>query len=500
MSEALWSIYQKRGFWYLNARKLGGGQRALIPEGGTKATTDKRTAMRLAQAIVSKIEADKTNAERLGYNPSLALRAYGERFLNGREKTGGLSAGWLAHSRDYLLTAVHYFEDVQPSTVTSREDRRRMAAPRNMASITAPDVLEFQDWLRQQPNGRGGTYSEQTVRHHCTVLSRIYRRAVQLGQIDANPVQKAGLPAAPESDTPLLEAETVALALEAARLVEAEAVAADDPRQSARQIVHVALVLLAYTGSRMDECERVEWADLLEMGAAGEYMVRLFSANKGARAGRRRRSTRLVPLSPHAVPVLQAWRVRSGRIAGPILADPATGHVPSFAKAFAAVERRAGLPSGTLGSRTLRVAYATHRATCDGVSWNDVRDELGHADLRMQGQVYGRGRLNREPMGEVMDYRFSRWAGRLGDAAAHLASTTSTPDRWMLGKPAREAVVRAFLASIEGMGKKRAMTETGVDKSVIERLRKGAASDVKGPTLERMREHLKRIGGSIAAA
>ena len=486
MAESLWSIYQKRGRWYLNARKLGGGQRALVPEGASSATTDKRTAMRLAQAIAGKLEADRTSAEQLGYNPRLALRTFGERFIAKREAEGDASPGWIRISREYLANALHFFEDVQPAEAQTREERRRMGKPRNMASITAPDVTALQEWLAQQPNGRGGTYSPQTVRHHCSVLSRIYRRAIQLEVIDSNPVQKAGLPAVPETDTVLLEAETVALALEAARLVQTEALATGAPH-AGRLLVHVALSLLAYTGTRLDECKRLDWADLMDAG--GDTFLRVHSASKGRRAGRRR-ALRLVPVSSHLQPILAEWRRRSGRVAGPILADPDTGRVPALTKAFAAVERRAGLPAGTLGSRTLRVSYATHRATCTGVTWNDVRDELGHADLRMQGLVYGRGRLNREPMGDEMDYRFERWEHRLGDQAAQLAGTTATPDRWALGQPERAAVIAAFMASIEGMGKKRAMTVTGVDKSVVERLRKGTATDVKTHTLELMRAHL----------
>lgn len=53
--------------------------------------------------------------------------------------------------------------------------------------------------------------------------------------------------------------------------------------------------------------------------------------------------------------------------------------------------------------------------------------------------------------------------------------------------------MRAFLTAIEGMGMKRAMKVTGVDRSVIQRLRTGAASDVKGNSLERMRRYLATL-------
>ncbi len=52
-------------------------------------------------------------------------------------------------------------------------------------------------------------------------------------------------------------------------------------------------------------------------------------------------------------------------------------------------------------------------------------------------------------------------------------------------------MVTAFLAAIEGVGLKRAMQVTGVDRAAIQRLRAGTAGDVKGKTLERMRAYLE---------
>jgi hypothetical protein len=51
--------------------------------------------------------------------------------------------------------------------------------------------------------------------------------------------------------------------------------------------------------------------------------------------------------------------------------------------------------------------------------------------------------------------------------------------------------VRAFLAAIEGMGIKRAMKVTSVDRNVIQRLRAGRAGDVKGGTMGKMLAYLQ---------
>lgn len=475
---------------YLDLRKWGGQKwTALIPAGATRATTESAVAVELATARVAELNAQRKERERLGLNASLVLRAYADEHLRAKEDAGKYTAEWLDNLAAMLDRAVKFFEEVQPPLLAAAKPPRRVQVPRNLLEISTPDVRAFARWVATQPNGRGGTYGPQSVRHHLFALSGVYRRAKSDGHLRDNPVADLmDKPAIPESDTPLLEAEEMALALEGARLVQEEAIASGDPRERARRIVHVALSLLAYTGTRADECERLEWSDLLTSGD-GEYMMRVHGAAKGANAGKRRK-VRLVPLSSHVVPVLMEWRTRSGRIAGPILADPETGTVPALWKALRAVERRTGLPRGTLGSRTTRVAYATHRATCTGVTWNDVKEELGHADLRMQGVVYGRGRLNREPMGDELDYCWERWAHRLGERGEQLAASTRTPDRWELGRPEREAVVHAFLAAIEGMGMLRAMRVTGVDRSVIQRLRTGASTDVQGKNLERMRMYL----------
>lgn len=485
---------------YLDCRKWGGVRNfGLKSPGAARATTDPQVAYSLAAAKVAELEKQRQDGERMGLNPTLALRTYAVEYLRAKKESGKYSPEWLHNLAAMLERARLFFEEVQPAAERARQKKPPKVAagtpaPRNLAQIRPPDVREFARWVATLPNGRGGTYGPQTVRHHLFALSGVYRFATSEGLLKGadNPVAELlDKPAIPESQTPLLEAEEVALALEGARRVQEEARAGTDPRHRARRMVHVYLTLLAYSGTREDECERIEWADLLSSGG-GDYMLRIYGASKGAHAGKRRR-IRLVPLSSHAVPVLLEWRRRSGRLSGPILADPDTGEVPAFGKALRAVERRTGIARGTLGSRSTRVAYATHRASCAGVTWNDVKDELGHADLQMQGRVYGRGRVNREPMGDEMDYRWERWAHLLGDQAAALDASTATPDAWTLGRPARLAVVSAFMAAIEGMGVKRAMKVTGVQQSAIQRLRTGGATDVKRDTVERMQRYLDNL-------
>lgn len=499
IAKAAYSLYLKRGRYYVNLRRLGGACKACVPEGATEATQDRATAERLALLWATELQEKKSASERLGFRSSLALGDYGRKQIAAAEQEGKVSPRWAATAREYLANMLFFFERVQPDAEgLSAAERRRMLSPRNLASIGAPDVVELQEWLAQQPNGRGGTYSPQTVRHHCTVLSGIYRRAIRRGQLGtsfSNPVLAAGLPSVPETHTPLMEAEDVALALAAAERVQAEAWAADDPRLSARRVVFVACAMLAYTGARLDEAMRVDWLDLLE--SPGGHFLRIHSARKGKNAGQVRR-VRLVPISPVFADVLARWRRQTGCVAGRILTDPETGTQPNMVKAFAAIERRAGLADGLLGSRTLRVAYASHRAACDGVTWNDVRDELGHASLTMQARVYGRGRLNRESMGLHLDYSLSRWAHLLGDRAVQLANSTDTPDRWAMGRAERENVIRSFLASVKGMGVKAAGKVTGVDRNVVQRLRQGRSSDVKSASLDRMRTYLASVDACAA--
>jgi hypothetical protein len=78
------------------------------------------------------------------------------------------------------------------------------------------------------------------------------------------------------------------------------------------------------------------------------------------------------------------------------------------------------------------------RFGCPGVTWNDVRDELGHATLRQQERVYGRGRMNREAMGKELDYRVERWNERVQPLRA------ATPTRGEVAREEREQVVNGL--------------------------------------------------------
>jgi hypothetical protein len=46
-----------------------------------------------------------------------------------------------------------------------------------LSAITPERVTEFIAWLRRQARPQGGTYSEQSVRHHLYALSALYRKA-----------------------------------------------------------------------------------------------------------------------------------------------------------------------------------------------------------------------------------------------------------------------------------------------------------------------------------
>ena len=60
-------------------------------------------------------------------------------------------------------------------------------AERELSTITTRDVARWVRVLRRTPNGRGGTFSDATVRKYLNALSDLFARAVSFDQAPTNP-------------------------------------------------------------------------------------------------------------------------------------------------------------------------------------------------------------------------------------------------------------------------------------------------------------------------
>jgi integrase len=476
---------------YLEARDLGYPNRvALKPEGGRHATTDPAEAEELAAAFLERVRTDEQQrrAERqrqrqLGLVVGAELRAFADQHIAQMEDAGNHSPEWLDNLARYLDRAVAFFNVVQPAHASSAADRLRCASPRNLATISVPDVRAFVAWLKQQDNGRGGTLGAQSIRHHLAALGGVFGAAVGDGLLPLGHDPVAALPnrpGVPKSRTPLREPWEIALLLEAARTLNPAALALSGRRRPL-ECVHALLAFFCYTGARESEVRRVDVRDLHFASRMGPQVV-----IHGAEKGKKRETYELerwVPMHPPLVPILRAHVRSLGRLAGPLFTNNDGEPLGDWGKSLQRVAVAAGFARGELDTRQLRKAYATHRSTSDDVDANAVRLEMGHSNLKMMAAVYANAQRRSERMGEVFSYEWDRWAASVPPERLDARAAPSP------AAAERAALVAAFLASVAGWSAPRAMAETGIDDAVINRLRAGQGT-VKGKTLDRIRAYL----------
>jgi hypothetical protein len=131
----------------------------LIWPGETKGTTDEVRAHELfarqLQELRDARDAD-TRMEQPSTRPPLhqAIADY----LSAKAEEP-VPAGWVAAHAGFLAKAIAFF-----------------GAATKLNAVTPERVTEFTAWLRRQPTPQGGTYSEQSVRHHLYALSALYRK------------------------------------------------------------------------------------------------------------------------------------------------------------------------------------------------------------------------------------------------------------------------------------------------------------------------------------
>jgi integrase len=401
-------IYWREGRAYLDGRRWNKGRGlALCLPGETRGTTDPDLAERLARKLVDEWDEAATTAARLGLRAANDLATAGDDYIAGlRERKK--SESHVVYMHRCLLRALDFFDVVQSEQAKSAAEKKRTRGPRNLQTISVPDVRAYMRWLRTLEIGRRGAggMSDSTVRHHLAALSGVFTQAISDGHLPlgTNPVAALlGKPGAPESPTELLEPWECAALLESARTLPA---AADGPRPLA--CTYELLAFFLYTGAREGEVRRAEVADLrfAASPAYPEGWIRIRGTKTDG-------AERVVPMHPHHRELLLAYLDRTRRTGGPLFVSADGVPVGDWRKTLDRIARRAGFEDGDVRTRRFRVSYATHRCTCDDTDANAVRLELGHTDLRMMASVYARAQRRSERMGAEFSYRLDRWAHHL---------------------------------------------------------------------------------------
>src|SRR5256886_6540172 len=182
---------------------VGGGREALIARGEKLATTDATTAQVLLARRLEDLDGARRGRTLHGETPGATLADFASAHLVAKAESQKFTEHWLEVTEKCLDRAAEFF-----------------GAERDLASITVADVRRWTNDLLAAPNGRKGTMSASSVRHHLSCLSNLYKRARAervvpsgydpVGDFDEKPSPRRG-------EAKWLELPDSAVLLEAAR-------------------------------------------------------------------------------------------------------------------------------------------------------------------------------------------------------------------------------------------------------------------------------------------
>src|SRR6266705_5988598 len=139
---------------------VGGGREALVAEGEKLATADETTAQVLLARRLEQLDAARRGRALHGETRQVTLADFAASHLVAKAESQKFTEHWLEVTEKCLDRAIDFF-----------------GAERDLASITVADVRRWANRLLATTNGRKGTMSASSVRHHLSCLSNLYKRA-----------------------------------------------------------------------------------------------------------------------------------------------------------------------------------------------------------------------------------------------------------------------------------------------------------------------------------
>lgn len=363
-------VYWRGKRAYGDFRDLGGKREPLRAPGEKLATTDPDIAASLASNRVKELEGQARRRTLLGIEKETTLAAFAAYHLEKKAKARKVSDNHLEESERRLETAISF-----------------LGGDRDLAGVGVQDVQNYLEWLLEQPNGRGGTYSGGTCRHYLNALSHLYTRAQSEGYVPPGYNPCAALmekPVAAKEEARWLEVHEAALLLEAARTYEPEADAKAHPG------IYAIIATYLLTGGRPAEVLGLAVDDV-----SFDRKTITFRPHPWRRL-KNKKSHRTVRMWPQLEGILREYMYGRGtpRVSGllfPARHDPSA--MPSdIRKVLDAVATRAGWKEGEVRPKAFRHTYCAARLqTLDGgapVSPFTVGRELGHGGSAMVERVY----------------------------------------------------------------------------------------------------------------
>jgi integrase len=412
---------------YADLRSLGGGQPALIPPGEKRATTDPEIAELLLQQHIRRLTDRKQKQAMFAIDPD--FEGFVDHHVEEMERSREGRPGWLLNTRTNLTRAVKYFTCYQHATTRNPKPQPR---PRSLSTIGVQDVRAFHEWLKTQPNRRGGMLSAQSRRHHLIALSGLFKRAISERKlpVGSNPVTAmADEPVEPIRETVWLDVAELALLLESARTFASKAQAAG--RQPSLPCIYEFLATFVLTGAQEGEIRRLQLGYL----DFESCTIHILNAATG-------QVDRSVPMHGQLREILLPYVKQLGRTTGHLFTTHSGEAVGDWRRMLDLIATRAGFRIGQIRTRVLRTSYITHRLACmehgTPIDPYEVAREVGYTSPAMIKTVYERAQHCRGTMDELA-FR----PDAIGpDLQARLQAVYSLPAELVWGISVRTSVTR----------------------------------------------------------
>lgn len=276
-----------------------------------------------------------------------------------------------------------FIENNAPTTVANYEQYIKcnivpFMGEMPMDKVTVTTIQKFQNWMAEgKKHGKKKNLNAGTIKRVCSLVSRIFKVAVEMRLIDDNPVKNTLLknPGEPSDHHKALS------------VAESKRVFRETPSLSNEQ-ERLYMALLVYTGMRKEEILGLRWEDINFPETYAEIKQAVtYPTNNHPCIGKpkTKKSKRTVPLVPPLMEVLESVRKETGYVLG--------GDQPLCYSTAYRIRHRAFEKLNIVGydNHDFRANMATVLREY-GMSESKISEVLGHADTRMVYTVYAPSR------------------------------------------------------------------------------------------------------------
>lgn len=377
---------------YAELRSLGGGRRALIPPGETRATTDPETAEILLHQYIQELRERNQKKALPAIDPGPDLADVAIHYLEELTASNDYDAETLADWEAHLSRVVDYFTRWQHASVHHPEPLPRR---RSLASISLPDVHAFNEWLTATPNRRGNQLSNESRREHLHVLSGVFEKAIIEDMLPRgrNPVPDLMRALSRRSsETQWLSVGELALLLESARTVGCEAQGGGAVLSIPCRYELIATLML--TGAREREITRLQVHHL-------NFEARTIDIPNPETG----EIDRTIPLHSQLYDILEPYVLRLERTSGYVFTMASGEEITSCLRVLELTAKRAGFQGWQIRPSVLTTSYIIHRLACmdNGIPINPqkVAWEVGYTSPELVEKIFGRVQYGRERLDEL---------------------------------------------------------------------------------------------------